>query len=100
MFVQEAFSGVDFTASGLQAVALVIQRCCTRRLEFSNLLNAPLLECLELDLNSTPTLSAEINVQRHDKPFQFTLASRQSDQHSRDERLAWQTLEEGFGPQE
>ena len=104
--LQEAFPGLDFSASGLQAVALVFEED-TRKMEISNLLDAPLLESLELEFESVSELelSAEISVQRHDKPFRFTLASRDSfylssDESSHGQPLAWQTLEEGFGPQQ
>ena len=99
--LQVAFPGVDFSASGLQAVALVFERQ-TRNLEISNLLNAPLLESVELECESGSELelSAEINVQRHDKPFRFTIVSTRWLAAGPPLRLlAWQPLEDGFGPQ-
>lgn len=96
--MQEALPGVDLSASGLQTVALVFKRD-TPKMELSNLLNAPLLECLELDfprLNGLK-LSMDINVQRHEKPFLFTLVSRNGSR-LQDKRF-WQALEVGFGPQ-
>ena len=71
----------------------------TRKMEISDLLNAPLLECLELEFVSVfeLKLSATTNVQRHDKPFRFALFSRDRSQH---QPLAGQTLEERFGPEE
>ena len=96
--MQEAFPGVDLSASGLQAVALVF-RDYTGRMELSNLLNAPLLECLELGFVAVSELklSAKINVPRHDKPFRLTLATKDKPQH---QQLVWPTLQEGFGPQD
>ena len=101
--LQEVFPGVDFSASGLQTVALVFKRAI-RKMDISNLLNAPLLEYLELELPSISELklSAEIDVQRHDKPFQFMLFQSEDDETNEwwPKPLAWEALEEGFGPQD
>ena len=100
---QEAFPGVDFSASGLQAVALVFKRS-TQKMDISYLVNAPLLECLELEFVSIFDLkiSAKIDGQRHDKPFQFTLVAtnRPSERWHRWTLAPWQTLEEDFEPQQ
>ena len=100
LFLQEAFPGVDFSASGLQAVALAFKQHA-RKIELSNVLNAPCLESLELEFAAVSQLelSAEINVQRHDKPFQYMLVSGDRLGSSPKQPLPLQTLEKGFGPQ-
>ena len=84
-------------------MALVFKRS-TQNMDISNLVNAPLLECLELEFVSVSDLkiSAKIDGQRHDKPFQFTLVAtnRPSERWHRWTLAPWQTLEEGFGPQQ